>query len=78
MEGSISDLTLQKRNKERVNVFIDGEYAFSLAISHAVRLRIGQSLAAEEIDNLLASDQIERAKELAYRYLKKSFDYFIL
>jgi regulatory protein len=69
MEGSISDLTLQKRNKERVNVFIDGEYAFSLSLSHAARLKIGQSLAAQEIDKLLASDQIERAKEVAYRYL---------
>jgi regulatory protein len=28
--GTITALEVQKRNKERVNVYLDGEYAFSL------------------------------------------------
>ena len=33
MEHRITSITAQKRNRNRVNVFLDGDYAFSLATS---------------------------------------------
>ena len=32
MAGRITALVAQKRNKERVNVYLDGEFAFWLAL----------------------------------------------
>jgi regulatory protein len=29
--GKITKIEIQKRNKERVNLFLDGEYAFSIS-----------------------------------------------
>ncbi len=69
VNSTITDLTLQKRNKERLNIFLDGEYAFSLAMSIASGLSIGKILTPSEIDSLLTKDVLEKAKQSAYRYL---------
>lgn len=65
----VTDLTTQKRNKERLNVFIDGRYAFSLALETAVGLKIGQSLSDEAIANLKTADTYYQAKNQAVRLL---------
>ncbi|MFN2104773.1 MAG: regulatory protein RecX [Candidatus Promineifilaceae bacterium] len=67
--ATITDLVTQKRDKERVNLFLDGEFAFGLAFSVAAGLKIGQQLTAEEIDRLKSQEQIERAKKNALRYV---------
>lgn len=67
--GKITAITRQKRNKERVNIFIDGEYAFSLAEITAAWLKIGQELSPEDISRLDAEDAVEKAKQSAYRFL---------
>ncbi len=69
MGGTITALIVQKRNKERVNVYLDGKFAFGLALSEAVRLRKGQHLSDEEIAQLRALDEIEMAREHALRFL---------
>ncbi|VAW32553.1 hypothetical protein MNBD_CHLOROFLEXI01-3704, partial [hydrothermal vent metagenome] len=38
--GKITALTRQKRNPDRINVFLDDEFAFGLAAITAVSLRI--------------------------------------
>ena len=50
--GKITAITRQKRNKERVNIFIDGSYAFSLAEITAAWLKVGQELSQEDINRL--------------------------
>ncbi|MFZ0546684.1 MAG: RecX family transcriptional regulator [Candidatus Promineifilaceae bacterium] len=67
--GTITAITRQKRNKERVNIFIDDSYAFSLAEITAVRLHTGQELTDEDIARLDAEDSLEKAKQSAYRFL---------
>ena len=69
MPGTITALRLHKRNRQRVEVYLDGQRAFTLTLMEAARLRRGQSLSDEEIVALQASDAQERAHEDALRYL---------
>ena len=69
MAGTITALQAQKKNKERVNVYIDGRFAFGLAAIEAVRLRHGQKLSDEEIAALQDRDEAHQAHEVALRYL---------
>jgi len=65
----ITGISPQKRNKERVNVYLDGEFAFGLSFTTAAGLSTGQKLAKNEIESLLAGDEAEKAKQSAYRFL---------
>lgn len=68
-KGVITALEVQKRNKERVNVFIDGEYAFGLSLMEAARLKKGQALSAGEIARLKGEDAVVQAVESAAHFL---------
>jgi regulatory protein len=46
MPGTITALVAQKKNPDRVSVYLDGKFAFWLAAIEAVRLRRGQVLTA--------------------------------
>ena len=67
--GTISRLQLQKKNKERVNLFLNDEYAFSLALSLAMGLKKGQVLTPAEVTALQADDEIKRAYAAALNLL---------
>lgn len=69
MTRKITALKFQKHNKDRVNVYLDGAFAFGLAAVEAVHLRVGQGLSAEEIVELQMKDEIERSYERALNYL---------
>ncbi|HDQ72684.1 MAG TPA: regulatory protein RecX [Chloroflexi bacterium] len=69
MAGKISALRFQKRNKDRVNVYIDGEFAFGLAAIEAAQLKVGQFLNDEDIARLNTRDEEEKAYERALNYL---------
>jgi regulatory protein len=69
MAGTISALVAQKRNKERVNVYLDGRYAFSLPTIEAARLCRGQYLSDEEIELLQELDTFQKAYDQALRFL---------
>ncbi len=69
MQGEVTALKQQKRRRDRANVYLDGEYAFSLQKIVAARLRIGQTLTAKEIQALQAEDATELAYERSLRYL---------
>ncbi len=65
----ITALTRQKRNPDRVNVFLDGEFAFGLAEIAAARLHIGQSVSPDDIAALQQEDTLEKAKQSAYKFI---------
>lgn len=69
MAGKITALRFQKRNKDRVNVYIDGRFAFGLAAIEAARLRVGQALDDDDIARLQAQDEVERAYARALDFL---------
>ncbi len=66
---TITALEVQQRNKERVNVYLDGEYAFSLTLIEAARLRKGQELDPSAIEALRSADDVQRAYDHAARFL---------
>jgi len=67
--GKVTALIAQKRNKERVNVYLDGEFAFGLVAIEAIRLHKGQELGDAEIVRLKALDEVEVAHEAALKFL---------
>jgi regulatory protein len=69
MEHKITALTLQKRNRQRVNVYLDGEFAFGLARILAAWLQVGQALSDEKIAQLKAADEREVAYQRAIQFL---------
>ena len=69
MAGTVTLLKIQKQNKERVSVFLDDAYAFSLDLIAAARLHKGQHLSDAEIDALQGDDERTRAYHAALRQL---------
>jgi regulatory protein len=69
MGGTITALVVQKHNKERVNVYVDGQFAFGLAMIEALKLHKGQVLSDDDISRLRALDEVEVAHEQALRFL---------
>lgn len=65
----ITALQVQKRNPNRVNIHLDGEYAFGLARIVAAWLNVGQSLDEEKIAKLQTEDARERAMQQAMLFL---------
>ncbi len=68
---TITALEAQKRNVERVNLYLDDEFAFGLPAIVAAHLRVGQRLTEAEIEALRQADAVERATDRAVRLLAR-------
>ena len=69
--SKITDLRTGKGRDKRLNIFLDGRFAFSLGAEVAERenLQVGQELSSNQIESLTGSDEVQRCLEAAYRYL---------
>lgn len=67
--GTITKLEVQKRDKDRVSVYLDGEYAFSVSMLAAARLQREQVLSADDIAELQREGDAHLAYQRAVRYL---------
>lgn len=69
--ATITALQTQKRDAERMNVYLDGRFAFGLAASAAAAagLQVGQTLSTEAIADLQAQDMVEKARRNVLRLL---------
>jgi regulatory protein len=65
----ITSIETQRRTPNRVNIHLDGEFAFGLARIVAAWLRVGQELSEEKIEQLQTADARERAFQQAMLYL---------
>ena len=65
----ITALVVQQRNPNRVNIHLDGEYAFGLSRIVAAWLRVGSELDEKKIEQLQAEDACERAYQQAMLFL---------
>lgn len=68
-EQTITALTPQKNNQERVNVFLDGSFAFGLPLTAAISLKVGQRLSPVEVEALKQEDLLDKVKQAAYRLI---------
>lgn len=69
MAGKITALEYQKKNRERVSVFLDGRFAFGLPAIVAAGLRNGQLLSDAEIEALQEEGTIESGYQKALGFL---------
>jgi len=69
MAGIITRLVYQKRNRQRVNVYLDDAYAFALPDLEAARLHIGQQLDEDEMAQLQRVGEDAKARDRALRLL---------
>jgi len=65
----ITALVVQKRNPNRVNLHLDGEYAFGVARIVAAWLKVGAELDEKKIEQLQVEDARERALQQAMLFL---------
>ena len=71
MERKITAIKVQKRNRERVNIYLDGKFAFGLARILSAWLQVGQELSEKKIAELQAED----AREVGYLQALKFLNY---
>jgi len=69
MAGIITALAQQKKNKKRINVFIDNTYALALSIQQAQGLHKGQHLSDKDIARLKQQDALEKSFNLSLNFL---------
>lgn len=69
MVQRITAIESQQKNPERVNVYLDGEFAFGLSSIVAAWLKVGQDLSEEKIANLKAEDDHEVTYQKALHFL---------
>jgi regulatory protein len=69
MNAKITGLKVQKKNHQRVNVYLDGEFAFGLSRMAAGWLQVGQELSEEKISELKERDAFEVAYQRTLRYI---------
>jgi regulatory protein len=65
----ITAISPQKRNPERVNVYIDGEFGFGMPVKLASNLNIGQKITLREIDEFKKEDAIEKGYLQALNFI---------
>jgi regulatory protein len=69
MEHKITALRIQKRNPNRVNVYLDGQFAFGLSRIVAAWLQVGQTIDDEKISALRVQEKREATYQAALRLL---------
>ena len=67
--NKITAIQAQKNNPKRVNIYLDGEFAFGLDRFVAVWLTVGQTLDEEKAAKLQAEDSQEKAYRQALLFL---------
>jgi regulatory protein len=67
----VTAIRVGRRQGKRVNVFLDGKFAFSLEAEVAVKegLQVGQELSESNIEALASSDHFHRCLNAAIQYL---------
>lgn len=71
MSGQVTALTPQRGRRERLNVFLDGEFAFGVEAEAAARagLAVGMTLDEDAVARLRGEDEAARYRDDALRFL---------
>ena len=73
--AKITKIEVQKKNKERVNLFLDEEYAFSLSMELVYKegLKKNQEIDSKRLELLAEAESIIRCKNSALKTIERSF-----
>ena len=66
---TVTKLEPQKKNPQRLNVYLNGEFAFGVSRAAAPWLEEGNELSQQKINALQTEDQVEQAFQRALHYL---------
>lgn len=71
----ITKIEVQKRNKERVNIYIDNEYSFSISAELVYKegLKINEKIDLEKIKIIAKEDNYLKCKNIALRIVEKTY-----
>lgn len=69
MNHRITEIKVQKRSPQRVNIYLDGEFAFGLSRIVAGWLQVGQELSEEKIASLKDEEEREAAYQRALKFI---------
>lgn len=71
----ITKIEIGKKNKERVNIYIDEEYAFSLSLElvYKENLKINENVDIEKLRVLAKEDNYIKCKNSAIRIIERSY-----
>ncbi len=71
MAGTITSIDVQERNRRRVNVQLDGAFAFAVSLEVATRanLRRDMWLSDDAVARLLADDQVQKTYDSVLSFL---------
>lgn len=69
---TVTKVERQKKKKNRLNIYLDGKYAFSISDDIYVKFRVhkGKQLSEEAIATIIHEDHLHRAYVAAIQYLR--------
>lgn len=75
MEKVITKVEVQKRNKNRANIYLDGEFAFSCSLELAVtyKLNAKKVVEIEKLKEVIAEDNYLKCKNAALKIIEKTY-----
>lgn len=73
--SKITKIEVQKRNKERVNIFLDGEYAFAISAELVYKegLKVNCEIDSKKIRTVAESENFIKCKETALRIIERTY-----
>ncbi|SFU73658.1 regulatory protein [Clostridium sp. DSM 8431] len=73
--GKITKIESQKRNKDRVNVYIDNNYAFSayMELVYKESLKVNSEVDEEKLLRIAKKENLSKCKESALRIIERSY-----
>lgn len=75
LNNVISKIEVQKKNKDRVNVYIDGEYAFpcSSEVIFLHMVKVGEIVDPNNLQEIINMDNYIKCKNYALRIIERSY-----
>ncbi|PJI09636.1 MULTISPECIES: recombination regulator RecX [Clostridium] len=75
MDNAITKIEVQKKKKDRVNVYVDGEYSFSCSseLVYINGLKKGKIIDMNYLEGLIEEDNYLYAKSKALTFIEKTF-----
>ena len=71
----ITKIEIQKRNKERVNIYLDDEYAFSISaeLVYKENLKVKDVVDTEKLKSVADKESYVRCKNSALKIIERSY-----